>query len=103
MSAANTRVLFRLYFIIEANNMNPDQTAFWKQSDLESYCIGYNIYGGSLRYMLIREQTTKVVTIIFRALLEGTCKLARQNSLTNARLRIRREWVRTSFTERTPH
>ena len=62
--------------------MNPDQTAFWKQSDPESYCIGYNIHGGSLRYMLIREQNTKVVTIVFRAAFEGTCRLARQNSLT---------------------
>ena len=38
MSAAYIQVHFRLDFFMEANNMNPDQTAAWKQSDLGPYC-----------------------------------------------------------------
>ena len=41
-SAANTRVPFRLDFIIEANTMNPDQTA-WERSDLGPYDLQYRI------------------------------------------------------------
>ena len=42
MCAANTQVHFRLDFIMEANNMNPDQTApKGEQSDLGPYCLQY--------------------------------------------------------------
>ena len=43
-SAVYIQVHFRLDFIIEANTMNPDQTAplgSWKQSDLGPYCLQY--------------------------------------------------------------
>ena len=36
-SASYIQVLFRLDFFIEANNMNPGQTAHWEQSDLVPY------------------------------------------------------------------
>ena len=32
---------FRHDFSIEANNMNPDQTAPMEQSDLDPYCLQY--------------------------------------------------------------
>ena len=46
-SAANIHVQFRLVFIMEANTMNPDQTALMEQSqtalmeqsDLGPYCL----------------------------------------------------------------
>ena len=38
-SSANTQVHLRLDFIMEANNMNPDQTAALEQSDLGPYCL----------------------------------------------------------------
>ena len=39
MPAAYIHVHFRLDFIIEANTMNPDQTA--PKSDLGPYCLQY--------------------------------------------------------------
>ena len=39
MSAAYIQVHFRLDFIKEAKNMNPDQTASKDQSDLGHYCL----------------------------------------------------------------
>ena len=41
MSSAYIQVHFRPDFFMEANNMNPDQTAPWEQSDLGSYCLQY--------------------------------------------------------------
>ena len=38
MSAVYTQVHFTLDFILEANIMNPDQTAPREQSDLGPYC-----------------------------------------------------------------
>ena len=43
MSAAYIQVNFRLDFYMEANNMNPDQTAIWKQSDLGPFCLQYRL------------------------------------------------------------
>ena len=40
-SAAHIQALFRLDFFMEANNMNPDQTAPKEQSDLGPYCLQY--------------------------------------------------------------
>ena len=34
---------FRLNFLMEANTMNPDQTAPWEQSDLGPYCLQYRL------------------------------------------------------------
>ena len=41
MSAAYTKVHFRLEFFMEANNINPDQAAPLGQSDLGPYCLPY--------------------------------------------------------------
>ena len=41
--AAYIYMHFRLDFIMEANNMNPDQTAPWEQSDLGPYCLQYKL------------------------------------------------------------
>ena len=38
-SAAYIQVPLRLDFIMEANTMNPDQTALLEQSDLGPYCL----------------------------------------------------------------
>ena len=62
MSAVFIQVHFRLIFFIEANNMNPDQTAPREQSYLSSYCLQY----GYRRTLTKEEQTTKVVTIRLR-------------------------------------
>ena len=42
MSAAYIQVHFRLDFYVEANNVDPDQTAL-KQSDLGPYCLLYRL------------------------------------------------------------
>ena len=42
-SAAYIQVYFRLNFVMEANTMNPDQTAPWEQSDLGPYCLQYRL------------------------------------------------------------
>ena len=41
MSAAFIQVYFRLDLFMEANNMNPNQTAQSEQSDLGPYCLQY--------------------------------------------------------------
>ena len=43
MSVAYTQVNFKLDFFVEANNMNPDQTAPLEQSDLGPYCLQYRL------------------------------------------------------------
>ena len=42
-SAAYIQVQFRLDFIMEANTMNPDQTASKEQSDLGPYKLQYRL------------------------------------------------------------
>ena len=42
-AAAYIQMNFRLYFFMETNNMIPDQTAPWEQSDLISYCLQYRL------------------------------------------------------------
>ena len=43
MSAAYIHVLFRLDIFMEANNIDPDQTAPREQSDLSPYCLHYRL------------------------------------------------------------
>ena len=43
-SAAYIQAHSRLDLIMEANTMNPDQTAPWEQSDLGSYCLQYRLH-----------------------------------------------------------
>ena len=58
-SSTNIQMHFRLDFIMEANTMNPDQTAPWEQSDPGSYCLQ--------EFMKqMREQVTKVVLSLAR-------------------------------------
>ena len=64
MSSAFLRLLhilkFTSDFIMEANNLNPDQTApFWEQSDLGPYCLQYRLPKSTSRR---EEQMTIVVT-----------------------------------------
>ena len=59
MSAVYIQVHFRLDFFMEANNMDPGQTAPWEQSDLGPYCLQYRLLKSISRQ---EEQTTKVVT-----------------------------------------
>ena len=48
----------RLDIIMEANTMDPDQTApLWEQSDLGPYCLQYK-----LEHKQMNEQMTKVRT-----------------------------------------
>ena len=42
-SAAYIQVHFRLDSIMEANTMNPDQTAPLEQSDLGLYCLQFDL------------------------------------------------------------
>ena len=42
-STANIQVYFRQNLNMEANNMNPDQTAPLEQSVLGSYCLQYRL------------------------------------------------------------
>ena len=43
MYVAYIQLHFRVDFIMEANTMNPDQTAPWEQSDLGPYCLQYRL------------------------------------------------------------
>ena len=43
MSAANIQMHFRLEFFMDVNNMNPDQSAPWEQTDLGPYCLQYSL------------------------------------------------------------
>ena len=56
MCAAYTQVHLRLDFLMQTNNMNPDQTALEEQSDLGPYCLKYRLPKSISRPM---EQTTK--------------------------------------------
>ena len=49
---------FRLDFIMEANTLNPDQTAPKEQSDLGPYCLQYRLY----KNINTQEQTRKAMT-----------------------------------------
>ena len=42
-SAAYIQVHFRLDFFMEANNMDPDQTALKEQSHLGPFCLQYRL------------------------------------------------------------
>ena len=57
LSAAYIQVHFRLYFIVEANTMNPEQTA-----PLGAVRSGSILFAIRLENMVMEEQTTKVVT-----------------------------------------
>ena len=55
-SAAHIQVHFRLDFFMEANTMNPDQTAPWEQSDLGTYCLQFRLP----KHKQMSEQTIKL-------------------------------------------